>query len=61
MSATLFEQPADQVCRSCHADSRARCEHDRDVREGVKRATTKRPKGCLNRPDPARDPFPAGY
>lgn len=57
---SLFDPPPG-ACPRCGAVDKARCCHDRDIREGYKRASDRRPKGCLAAPDPARDPFPHGF
>lgn len=56
---SLFDSPA--VCPHCHTTRRNLCAHLADIEHGVIRATAPRPKGCLTAPNPATDPFPAGF
>jgi hypothetical protein len=49
------------LCGHCNTTRKNLCRHDADVQHGLIQASARRPKACLNRIDPANDPFPDGY
>ena len=50
-----------RLCPSCRTTRPNLCRHDADVRHEAIARTVKRPKGCLNAPNPTTDPWPDGY
>lgn len=45
-------------CASCGTTRKALCLHDANVAHGLAPKTTLRPRGCLNRHDPAKGEIP---
>lgn len=57
---TLFDPDATQPkrCVDCNTTRKNLCEFDADVANGIKKASARRPKTCVNRIDPATAPIP---